>query len=60
MEKFIYVFDTASRDELVGAGFLLLKSDERNSIYVFGADDRMSFALADGHIPYVGSDVLTF
>ena len=60
MENFIYVFDTASRDELVAAGFLLLKSDERNSIYIFSADDRMSFALADGNIRYVESNVLTF
>lgn len=33
--KFIYVFDTKSKKLLEDGGFYLLKSDDKNSIYVF-------------------------
>lgn len=33
--KFIYVFDTKSKKLLEDGGFYLLKSDAKNSIYVF-------------------------
>lgn len=61
MEKFIYVFDTASRDALLREGFLLLKADEENDVYVFENDvtkkAAMSFALGGEHAL---SDTLTF
>lgn len=58
MEKFLYVFDKESRDELLVAGFRLLKSDKKNDVYVFANRADMVFDLAD--ISFVRSDVLTF
>lgn len=46
-DKFIYVFDTASKDKLLRAGFVLLKEDQANNIAVFVNDERLSFALDD-------------
>lgn len=58
MNKFIYVFSKADRDKMLLHGFLLLKSDEQNKMYVF---------LSEGHtvpveldISYILSDKLTF
>lgn len=58
MEKFLYVFDKESRDELLVAGFQLLKSDTKNEIYVFANRMDMAFELAD--ISFVRSNTLTF
>lgn len=60
MDKFIYVFDTAARDKLSNAGFLLLKSDERNSVYVFSNDSSLRFALDAVDVSFIMSDTLTF
>lgn len=58
MNKFIYVFSKADRDKMLLNGFLLLKSDEQNKMYVF---------LNEGHsfpegldTSYILSDKLTF
>lgn len=58
--NFIYVFDTAARDRLSEAGFLLLKTDEKNSIWVFAGDDTLNFSLDDSDLQYTTSNVLTF
>lgn len=58
MEKFLYVFDSESRDELLTAGFRLLKSDKKNDVYVFANRMDMTFALED--ISFVRSNTLTF
>ena len=60
MDKFIYVFDTAGRDALLRAGFLMLKSSEKNSLWIFAADDRRRFDLGSVPFPYTTSNVLTF
>lgn len=60
MGKFIYVFDAAARDELSQAGFLLLKEDERNSIWVFAADDESDFDLIHASFSWLPSNTLTF
>lgn len=60
MEKFIYVFDTAARDVLAQAGFLLLKSDERNHMWVFAEDETVRFDLEAADFDMVRSDTLTF
>ena len=60
MGKFIYVFDAAARDELSQAGFLLLKEDERNSIWVFANDASRKFDLERADVSYIESDTLTF
>ena len=56
--KFIYVFSTEDKDTLLKVGFTLLKEDARNSIYVFGRNNALTFALAD--VSYVETDTLTF
>lgn len=58
MEKFIYVFNDKSRDELIAAGFRLLKCDNKNEVYVFANQQEMAFELSD--ISFVCSDTLTF
>lgn len=58
MEKFIYVFNDKSRDELISAGFRLLKCDNKNEVYVFANQQEMAFELSD--ISFVCSDTLTF
>lgn len=56
--KFIYVYDTKARDELLDMGLRLMKSDDRNNIYVFMNPDRLDFARLD--FSYILSDTLTF
>lgn len=55
---FLYVFDKEVRDILIENGFVLLKSDEKNSTYVFRRGNIANFSL--GEHMYVLSDVLTF
>lgn len=57
-EKFIYVFTRAARDRMVAAGYMLLKSDERNEVYVFENNPCLSFALLD--VSAIKSNKLTF
>lgn len=56
--KFIYVFSKDDRDVLLKVGFTLLKEDTRNSIYVFGKSNSLTFALTE--VSYIESDTLTF
>lgn len=60
MDKFIYVFDTAAKVVLLQAGFLLLKADEKNSIYIFAFDDKLNFEEMSGGFSYITSNTLTF
>lgn len=57
-EKFIYVFDAKSRDALIAAGYELLKSDEKNSTFVFTNDRKLRFSFNE--ITYFPSNKLTF
>jgi hypothetical protein len=57
--RFIYVFDDAVKKELMSRGFVLLKSDERNQIYVFQNDlNQRLFDLNEN--TFTLSDTLTF
>ena len=56
--KFIYVFSKKDKETLQKAGFILLKEDEKNDMYVFNRNDTLTFALAD--MSYLTSDTLTF
>jgi hypothetical protein len=59
--KFIYVFDTEARDKLLANGFVLLKEDDGNQIYVFNAGDAGSTALFEiDNISFATSNTLTF
>lgn len=59
MKKFIYVFSIEDRDELVEAGYQLLKADTKNNIYTFRACDDLLFALNNVE-EYMESNKLTF
>lgn len=56
--NFIYVFDKQARDMLLADGFHLLKSDERNEIYVFVNQEQFIFKY--NNIKYCLSNVLSF
>ena len=58
MFMFIYVFSTQDRDKLLSKNYNLLKSDERNNIYVFENNNQLVFDNAD--MKFVFSDMLTF
>lgn len=58
MKKFIYVCSAAARDKLLAANYILMKSDERNNIYIFLNEDKLSFAELD--VSYILSDTMTF
>lgn len=56
--KFIYVFDTKSKKLLEDGGFYLLKSDAKNSIYVF-QNTYENLDLLE-QVSYLTSNKLTF
>ena len=56
--RFIYVFSQDDRDLLSSLGFVLLKSDDEASIYVFINDERRNFEAYD--MRFALSDTLTF
>jgi hypothetical protein len=60
MGNFIYVYHSAARDKLAQAGFLMVKSDERNGIWVFVKDSQPDYDLGQADISYILSDTLTF
>lgn len=58
MKKFIYVYSADAKDKLLAANYKLIKSDERNNIYIFLNEDKLSFASLD--VSYILSDTMTF
>lgn len=56
--NFIYVFDADAKNKLLAMQFMMLKSDDKNNVYIFVNDDNENFAVDD--IPYMISDTLTF
>lgn len=56
--KFIYVFDASVKEQLLALGYVLLKEDAAQSIYVFEANSSMQFSLPEADLVY--SDTLTF
>lgn len=56
--NFIYVFDADAKNKLLEMQFVMLKSDDKNNVYIFVNDDNKNFVVDD--IPYVISDTLTF
>lgn len=56
--KFIYVFAKETSDMLIAQGFNLVKSDEKNKIYIFENNPKkvLTFSSKD----FVFSNTLTF
>ena len=55
---FIHVFSTEDRDALLERGYELIKSDEKNGVYVFNNNDQLKFS--DLNIDYVLNNIMTF
>lgn len=56
-EKFIYVFTKEAKEQLLKQGLSLLRSDEKNQVFVFEDDSAIKFIVSE---KYVLSNVLTF
>lgn len=59
MEKFVYVFDEASRDRLLALRYKMLAGDSGRHIYVF-LNDGGQLAFSTEEIRFTLSDTLTF
>jgi len=59
-EQFIYVYNTAARDKMKAAGFLMLKEDERNSVYIFSLNGRPISDVEALDVSFIKSNTLTF
>ena len=60
MDQFLYVFEPAARDELLQAGFLMLKEDEQGGMWVFLNDAALKFDFGRADFSYTTSSTLTF
>lgn len=62
--RFIYVMKKEDKDKMVAMGYLLIKEDKRNLIWVFENKDVTTFASEDeitnAGVSFVLSDTLTF
>lgn len=58
MYKFIYVFVKEASDALIERGFNLVKSDEKNKVYVFENNPNLKFTFSKKD--FVFSNTLTF
>lgn len=58
MDKFIYVFTKETSDALILQGFNLVKSDEKNKVYVF--ENNPTLKLTFSKKDFVFSNTLTF
>ena len=45
MDRFIYVFDEATRNEMLKNGFEMIQSDEKKRVYVFLNRPEILFTL---------------
>lgn len=57
-DKFIYVFDVASKVELLRAGYKLITEDPEQNVFVFANSANINFAL--NNITHVMTNTLTF
>lgn len=58
MYKFIYVFDKETSDTLIKQGFILVKSDKQNKVYIFENNSRNKLNFSKKN--FVFSNTLTF
>lgn len=58
MDRFIYVFTKESFEKLSSCGYVLLKADEKNYIYVFENKCDEKFSMTG--VEFVLSNTLTF
>jgi len=60
-KRFIYVFSSDDRDKLLSYGFDLIKSDERQQVFIFANRSDFKFSIdIIANTTLVFSDVLTF
>lgn len=58
MKKFIYVFSESDRDTLISQGYILLKADNTQKMYVFKNKEELCFSM--NNETFILSDTLTF
>lgn len=58
MDKFIYTFNPEAKEKLLSAGFVLIKEDTANSVYIFLNNDTVNYALSE--ISYITSNSISF
>lgn len=58
MNKFIYVFDNETKNNLLSQGFVLLRENKEKSLYVFENKNQLIFDLSNADFVY--SNMLTF
>ena len=56
--KFVYVMGRSACDELLAKGYRLLKSDDKNGVYTFENNKKLTFELAQ--VRAAASNTLTF
>ena len=57
---FIYVFSKQDKTRLLDAGYILMKSDEFGSVYIFLLEEKANIKELEALDMYFISDVLTF
>lgn len=62
---FIYVMSERDKDKMISLGYVLMKEDSRNHVWVFGVKDASTFSANDSEISKAGihfilSNTLTF
>ena len=57
---FIYVFSKQDKTRLLDAGYILMKSDEFGSVYIFLLEEKANLKELEILDMYFISDVLTF
>lgn len=57
---FLYVFSEENRDALLKAGYKLMKSDKKNSVFVFADRAELQFDQVLPDATFVRSNTLTF
>lgn len=63
MDKLIYTYDEIIRDKLIESGYMLLKNDEENSIFIFVNNPNANEILANFALEskvLITSNILTF
>lgn len=59
INKIIYVFSESDKQTLIDNGFIMLKEDRDNSVYMFAMNDTLVFDIGELD-EYMLSDTLTF
>lgn len=57
-DKFFYVFSKDARDELLAAGYMIIKNDEHNNMYIF--ENKKNLTFDKKKVKHLETNTLTF